>query len=73
MNRKFLAISSDMLVAFTPDEGRILECSNAFLSRIGLEREKVEGQTLGGLGLVPYGSVRPKLVTELEEKGTVRI
>lgn len=72
MNRKFLAISSDMLVAFTPDEGRILECSNAFLSRIGLEREKVEGQTLGGLGLVPYGSVRPKLVTELEEKGTVR-
>lgn len=72
INRKFLAVSSEMLVAFTPDDGRILDCSSAFLSRIGLEREKVEGQTLGGLGLVPYGSVRPKLVKELDEKGTVR-
>jgi diguanylate cyclase (GGDEF)-like protein/PAS domain S-box-containing protein len=69
--RKLFEASSDMMLITSLDEGRVLLCNRALLSRLGYSEIAVLGRTVEDLHLYHGAGQRERLMNELGANGPV--
>jgi len=69
--RRLFSASPEMMLISSAEEGRLLQCNRAFLSRMGYSEPSVLGRTEEELGIYEGPGQRERLLKELEDVPSV--